>query len=591
MAGAGATKKGETARKDIWALVRENVIGRDASIETPFGRRLLTYADYTASGRGVEFIESHIRQILRHYANTHTEDDATGAITSARLHQAEATIKRLVNAGPGYKIIEEGSGTTGAVHRLQQILGLYVPPAAMDLFTKLLKQHLEGCQFDSLKSYLLSKRPVVFVGPYEHHSNEVSWRECFAEVVEIELDREGLLDLDDLEAKLSRPEYEGRRLIGAFSAASNVSGVTTPVYEVARRLHRHGALAFFDYAASAPYTEIDMRRDDEAYFDGIYFSPHKFLGGPGSSGILIIHEGVYRKDLPPTVGAGGTVDYVSFNEQAYSVDIEAREKPGTPGILQIIRAAMAMELKDLLGTRRIAARENELIHRALEKFNGCSRIEIMGNRDPDKRIPIFSFNIRVDDSYLHPRYATILLNDLFGIQSRAGCSCAGPYGHRVLHIDGQKSLKFKDRLMHGFGGLKPGWIRINFHYLMTDADYQFIMAAICFVCEYGRYFLPLYEFDIHTGGWRHRTYRAAEVTSGLEQALEDLPGAGSRGALGNARAGGEDPFREQADAKTRKALYDRYLTEAKILGEELKRSFESEKMKTTEKDLIPFVYV
>ena len=571
-------------KKDIWALVRKSIIGRDAFIDTPFGQRLVTYADYTASGRGIEFIEGYIEQILRHYANTHTEDDSTGMITTERLHKAEATIKRLINAGPEYKIIEAGSGTTGAVHRLQQILGIYIPPVAKDMFHKLLEQYMDGEQLNELEAYLLANRPVVFVGPYEHHSNEVSWRECFAEVVEIELDHEGLIDLEDLEAKLSRQEYQGRRLIGAFSAASNVSGVVTPVYEVARALHRHGAPAFFDYAAIAPYGKIDVCRDKESFFDGIYFSPHKFLGGPGSSRILIIHESVYRKDLSPTVGAGGTVVCVTFDGQAYSADIEAREKPGTPGILQSMRAALVLELKELLGTERIAARENELIHRVLEKFNTCPPIEIMGNRDPDKRIPIFSFNIRVDDSYLHPRFVTILLNDLFGIQSRAGCSCADPYGHRVLHIDGQKSLKFKDRLMHGLAGLKPGWVRINFHYLMTDTEYEFIMAAICFVCEFGKYFLPLYEFDIHTGAWRCRDYDKPEVEFGLEQALQ----------MATRQSGKLDSSEPEAAPKNQqalKALYDGYLEEAKGKAEELKKSFDAKKLRTTEKDLIPFIYV
>jgi selenocysteine lyase/cysteine desulfurase len=565
---------------DVWALVRRNIIGRDAFIDTPFGRRVVTYADYTASGQGVEFIERYIRRLLMHYANTHTEDDATGVMTTERLRRAEAPIKRLVNAGPQYKIIEAGSGTTGAVHRLQQMLGVYVPPAAADMFRTLLTGWMTGEHVDALEAHLLKNRPVVFVGPYEHHSNEVSWRECFAEVVEVELDQRGLLDLEDLEAKLSRPEYVGRRLIGAFSAASNVSGVRTPVFEVARRLHRHGALAFFDYAAIAPYGRVDVCRDEESFFDGIYFSPHKFLGGPGSSGILIIHERIYRKDLPPTVGAGGTVDYVSFDEQAYTADIEAREKPGTPGILQIMRAALALELKELLGVERIAAREDRLIHMALEKFNACSPIEIIGNRDPENRIPIFSFNIRVDDSYLHPRFVTLLLNDLFGIQSRAGCSCAGPYGHRVLHIDGQKSLRFKDRLMHGFVGLKPGWTRINFHYLMSDLEYAFIMDAICFLCTYGRYFLPLYEFDIHTGTWRCRGYEGPDIEFGLQHALQaPAPKSGLRAR------------ETTAGWNSRKALYTRYLEEARARAEELMRSFEPGKLRTTEKDLIPFVYV
>ena len=406
--------------QDFWVFVRENIIGRNAVIRTPFGKRKLTYADFTASGRGVLFIERYMQKVLELYGNTHTEDDATGMITTERLHQAEKTIKRLLKAGEQYKIIEDGTGATGAVHRLQQILGVYIPPAAKDSFQKLLARYFKGEELKPFESFLLQNRPLVFVGPYEHHSNEVSWRECLTEMVEIDLTEEGLLDLEDLEAKLSRKEYRHRWKIGAFSAASNVSGVVTPVYEVARILHRHNALAFFDFAAIAPYSEIDMCRDKESYFDGIYFSPHKFLGGPGSTGILIIHQKIYRKDLAPTIGAGGTVDYVSFDDQQYYPEIEIREKPGTPGILQIMRTALVLELKQKLDPKRILKREKELIHRALKRFNTCTPIEIMGNRDPDKRIAIFSFNIRMDTSYLHPRFVTILLNDLFGIQSRAG---------------------------------------------------------------------------------------------------------------------------------------------------------------------------
>ncbi len=232
---------------------------------------------------------------------------------------------------------------------------MYVPPAGKDMFEGLLRAGLTADGYDELEQRMRAARPVVFVGPYEHHSNEVSWRECFAEVVEIELTRGGLLDLADLEAKVTRPQLAGRRKIGAFSAASNVSGVKTPVYEVARILHAAGALAFFDFAASAPYDAIDMRRDAQSSFDAVYFSPHKFLGGPGSCGVLIFHKGIYRADLPPTVGAGGTVDFVNFDGQAYSPDIEVREKPGTPGILQTMRAALAMELKEALGTDRHCA--------------------------------------------------------------------------------------------------------------------------------------------------------------------------------------------------------------------------------------------
>jgi selenocysteine lyase/cysteine desulfurase len=556
----------------FWSFVRENIIGRDAVIQTPFGERRVTYADYTASGRGLRFIERYLERLLELYGNTHTEDDATGIVTSRRLRQAEMAIKRLLHAGDCYKIIEDGTGTTGAVHRLQQILGLYTPPAGKDLHRKLCQRWFAGEELTAFERHLMENRPVVFVGPYEHHSNEVSWRECFAEVVEIELDGQGLLDLEDLERKLSRREYSQRRRIGAFSAASNVSGLMTPVYEVARILHRHQALVFFDYAAIAPYARIDVCHGEDCFFDGIYFSPHKLLGGPGASGILIIRDRVYRHDLPPTVGAGGTVEFVNFREQDYNPEIEVREKPGTPGILQTLRAALALQVKERLGPERIEERERELARRAMERLRAHPAIEIIGNPDPDKRIPIFSFNIRVGDSYLHARFVTLLLNDLFGIQSRAGCSCAGPYGHRVLHIDEKKSRELKQAIREGHAGLKPGWARVNFHFLMTEEESDFLCAAILFVADQGKYFLPLYEFDLATGAWRHRSFPLPEVHFGLEEAL----------------AGGPGEIPRTAEAAS--AAYRAYLEGARRLAEELQTRFAKAELATTERDLIPFLY-
>jgi selenocysteine lyase/cysteine desulfurase len=556
----------------FWSFVRENIIGRDAVIQTPFGERRVTYADYTASGRGLRFIERYLERLLELYGNTHTEDDATGIVTSRRLRQAEMAIKRLLHAGDCYKIIEDGTGTTGAVHRLQQILGLYIPPAGKDLHRKLCQRWFAGEELTAFERHLMENRPVVFVGPYEHHSNEVSWRECFAEVVEIELDGQGLLDLEDLERKLSRREYSQRRRIGAFSAASNVSGLMTPVYEVARILHRHQALVFFDYAAIAPYARIDVCHGEDCFFDGIYFSPHKLLGGPGASGILIIRDRVYRHDLPPTVGAGGTVEFVNFREQDYNPEIEVREKPGTPGILQTLRAALALQVKERLGPERIEERERELARRAMERLRAHPAIELIGNPDPDKRIPIFSFNIRVGDSYLHARFVTLLLNDLFGIQSRAGCSCAGPYGHRVLHIDEKKSLELKQAIREGHAGLKPGWARVNFHFLMTEEESDFLCAAILFVADQGKYFLPLYEFDLATGAWRHRSFPLPEVHFGLEEAL----------------AGGPGEIPRTAEAAS--AAYRAYLEGARRLAEELQTRFAKAELATTERDLIPFLY-
>ncbi len=558
---------------ELWDRVRDDIIGRDAVIDTPFGRRRLTYADHTASGRAVGFIEDYVRGTLGLYGNTHTEDDATGIFTSQRLMTAEESIKRLLNADTSYKLIAVGSGTTGAVHRLQQILGVYIPPACRDMLARSASAFLGAEGYARLEAHLRDVRPVVLVGPYEHHSNEVSWRECLAEVVEVELAGNGLLDLEDLEEKASRADYKGRRLIGAFSAASNVSGVKTPVHEVARILHRHGALAFFDYAAAAPYERIDVNPGGDGYLDAVYFSPHKMLGGPGASGILVIHQKIYRTDLPPTVGAGGTVEFVNFTSQEYTPDIEAREKPGTPGIIQTLRAALAMELKEAMDPELIGRRERELSARARAAFSAVPSLELMGDVEPERRLPIFSFNIRVGASYLHPRFTAALLNDLFGIQSRAGCSCAAPYGHRILHLDQKKSELLRRAVKRGNEGLKPGWTRVNFHFLHTDEEADFICSAVTFIARRGRAFLPLYSFDIHSGSWRHKGFTPRPAAFGLQDALSGAAGA----------------HKDQAAPGTG-ALFTRYLEEAEKLADELEVKYAGVEIKNTEEDLIPFLY-
>lgn len=590
--GPAALGAPDASGADFWELVRSQVIGADAVVESPFGPRRLTYADYTASGRGVRFIEDYLTRVLEHYGNTHTEDDTTGVVTTARLSRAEETIKRLVHADELYKLVMAGSGSTGAVHRLQQILGVYLPPAGRDAFEKQIARYFSRAECRSFIRHLSDRRPVVFVGPYEHHSNEISWRECWVDVVEVDLTAEGLLDLEDLERKVSAREYGDRVKMGAFSAASNVSGVKTPVYEVARILHRHDALAFFDFAAIAPYVDIDVHRDDESYFDAIYFSPHKFLGGPGSSGVLIFHERIYRADLPPTVSGGGTVNYVWADGQDYSRDIEVRERAGTPGILQTMRASLAMELKEKLGPDRIAGREEELMARGIAALAAHPSVEIIGPTDPSVRIAILSFNIRVEKSFLHPRFVTVLLNDLFGIQSRAGCSCAGPYGHRLLHLDEHQSRVLRRRIAGGSIGLRPGWVRVNFHFLMKDEEFEFLCRAILFVAGHGRSFLPLYTFDVHSGAWAHRgegapgSVRHAPVSGargfGLDAALETC---GPR--ISPEPAAGRDTVRGPDAA----AEHERYLREALELAGRLEAEHRRLRLKTTERDLIPFVYV
>jgi selenocysteine lyase/cysteine desulfurase len=547
-----------------WDAVRESVIGKDLVIETCFGARRLLYADFTASGRAVGIVEDAINGCLACYANTHTEDDETGRTTTERLHQAEKLIKRLLNAGDDYAVIAVGAGTTGAVERLQQILGVYEPPATRDRKRRDLAAAFGTARADEIHARLRELGPVVFVGPYEHHSNELSWRESAGEVVEIELDGRGLLDLDDLERKVSDPRYASRQRIGAFSAGSNVSGVTTPAHDVARILHRHGCLAVFDFAAVAPYRRIDVNRDRESYFDAVYFSPHKFLGGPGSAGLLIFRREIYRRDLPPTFAGGGTVEFVNWDSQDYTQDIETREKAGTPGILQTLRAALALELKSKLGEQAIEEREAQLIRQAIGRLAGIPQIAIVGNAEPDNRIAILSFVVKAGDSYLHPRFVTQLLNDLFGIQSRAGCLCAGPYGHRLLHIDRARSEQFRRVIHEGKAGLKPGWTRVNFHFLMTDAEVRFLCDSIELVARKGMFFLPLYEFDIAGGGWRHRDWRPRPVEFNLQ-----------------AQAGRPPAAEPPRDA----------LAEAARVAAGLEKTFDAGTLKTTERDLVPFVYV
>ncbi len=507
-------------------FLRRELIGADAPIQTPFGERLMVYADYTASGRCLCFVENYLRQLQRIYANSHTEDDISGRSMTQLLREAEENIKRSVNAGDSGRIIAVGSGATGAIDKLQQLIGVALPPATRLLLGSLLSDAMGADQADQFKHYLQDHQPVVFVGPYEHHSNEISWRENLTTVVPVQLDADGGTDLKHLEELLRDPAYHHRKRIGSFSAASNVTGIKSPVHEIAALLHRYDAIACFDYAASAPYVQIDMNPAGEQYqgdasLDAIFISPHKFLGGPGSSGVLVFNERLYHRELPPTVSAGGTVDYVGLENQDFITHIEEREKPGTPGVLQVLKAAMVFEIKDNVTTDRIEKREHELLEKIFARWLSNPAIEILGNLDPARRVGIISFNIRANsEKFLHPKFVTTLLNDLFGIQSRAGCSCAGPYGHRLLGIDEQTSEKYRRCVTDGYSGIKPGWCRISMHYVMDDLETDFLLDAVDFVARHGRLFLRLYDFDLHDGSWSKKDAPTSLQRFSLAAALQ-----------------------------------------------------------------------
>jgi selenocysteine lyase/cysteine desulfurase len=546
-------------------FLRRELIGADAPIQTPFGERLMMYADYTASGRCLCFVENYLRQLQRIYANSHTEDDISGRSMTQLLKEAEESIKRSVNAAESGRIICVGSGATGAIDKLQQLIGVSLPPVTRQHLGTLLGNALGSDKLEIFKQYLRENQPIVFVGPYEHHSNEISWRENLATVVAVRLDSDGGIDLEHLEELLQDPAYKGRKRIGSFSAASNVTGIKSPVHEIAALLHRHDAIACFDYAASAPYVHIDMnppegQYDGDASLDAIFISPHKFLGGPGSSGVLVFNERLYHRELPPTVSAGGTVDYVGPTHQDFIERIEEREKPGTPGVLQVLKAAMVFEVKDNVTSARIEAREHELLEKIFSRWLANPAIEILGNQDPAKRVGIISFNIKSNtggsdgSQFLHPKFVTTLLNDLFGIQSRAGCSCAGPYGHRLLDINEETSEEYRSCVVEGFSGIKPGWCRVSMHYVMDDLEVDFLLDAVDFVARYGGLFMRLYDFDLFDGSWSKKEDSTRLQRFSLEAALE--AGMGEQTPM---------PYEE------RQQCYTSYLDEALKLAKKLQK--------------------
>ncbi|MGZ8660745.1 MAG: aminotransferase class V-fold PLP-dependent enzyme [Actinomycetota bacterium] len=475
--------------------VRAAVIGEDEAIATPFGLRRVTYADYTASGRSVSFIEDLIRDaVLPLYANTHTESSGTGLQTTRFREDARAIIREAVGANAEeHVVLFCGAGSTGAIHKMIDCLELRIPAGLDD-------------RYGFSSRIPADERPVVFIGPYEHHSNELPWRESIADRVTVPEDHDGRIDLAALERALIA--HAGRPVkIGSFSAASNVTGILSDVHAISVLLHRHGALSCWDFAAAAPYVDIEMSSRHGPvdagldHKDAVFISPHKFVGGPGTPGVLVARRELFHNRVPSVPG-GGTVAYVNPSEHRYLDDIEHREEGGTPAIVESIRAGLVFQLKDAVGTGAIRAREESFTHRAMHRWEENPGIEILGSHDLP-RLSIVSFVVRHEERYLHHNFVVALLNDLFGIQARGGCSCAGPYGHRLLGIDLDRSHEFEREIATGCEGIKPGWVRVNFNYFFTERVFDYVLDAVDLVATHGWRLLPRYRFDPPTGMWRH----------------------------------------------------------------------------------------
>ncbi|MEO1518640.1 MAG: aminotransferase class V-fold PLP-dependent enzyme [Bacteroidota bacterium] len=486
-----STKRSRSRRQsnqsleDYFAPYRKNVIGYKQYFGTPYGKKRIIYADWTASGRLYRPIEKMLQeQIAPFVGNTHTETTVTGCSMTQAYNLSKAIIKKHVKAQLSDILISSNSGMTGVVNKFQRILGL-----------KVHEKWRPGIEVPE------NERPIVLVSHMEHHSNQTSWLETLADVEVIRADPKGLVCLNHLQDLLER--FEDRKTkIAAVTSCSNVTGIKTPYHDIARLMHRAGGHCFVDFACSAPYIDIEMRPEDpEAHLDAIYFSPHKFLGGPATTGILIFEPTLYKNKIPDNPG-GGTVDWTNpWGEHKYLEQIEAREDGGTPAFLQTIKVALCVQLKEQMGVDNILAREQEMLQIIWPALNDMPGLHVLAD-NISKRLGIFSFYIEG----LHYNLGVKLLNDRYGIQVRGGCSCAGTYGHYLLEVSEEKSQNITSKINAGDLSDKPGWIRLSIHPVMTDKEVRYILDAIHQLCLHHHEWTNEYYYNHKTNEFVHKDF-------------------------------------------------------------------------------------
>jgi selenocysteine lyase/cysteine desulfurase len=486
----------KTALENYFTKFRRGIIGHGQTFESSFGEKEIIYADWTASGRAYQPIEELMqKEIMPFIGNTHTETTVTSTLMSKAYEQAKVIIKQHVNANADDMLIFCGSGMTAAVNKLQRIMGLRMPERMMDY----LKRDAVSLQIDELL------RPVVFVTHMEHHSNQVSWLETIATVEVIKADSNGNVDLVHFRNLLEQYEHRKNK-IAAITACSNVTGIETPYHNIAKMIHKYGGLCFVDFACSAPYVDMNMHPAEKgAHLDAIYFSPHKFLGGPGTPGVLIFNKKIYKNTIPDHPG-GGTVTYSNpWREHEYTDSIELREDGGTPPFLQGIKAAMCMRLKEQMGVENIRQREQELLQLVFDRFEKIKNIEVLAGHKRN-RLGVISFIVKG----AHYNLIVKMLNDRFGIQTRGGCSCAGTYGHMLLHVDETWSHKILIAVRAGNLLCKPGWVRLSIHPTMTNSEIELIMDAIESVAFHFEEWAKDYAYDAASNEYDFIGFEATE---------------------------------------------------------------------------------
>ena len=471
---------------------RQHIIGEGQTFESPFGKQKIIYTDWTASGRLYRPIEEKIcNEFGPFVANTHTETTVSGTAMTKAYHKAKKIIKDHVKSNDDDVLIVAGNGMTGVVNKFQRILGLKIP--------------------ENLKSFTTipeEMRPVVFVSHMEHHSNQTSWLETMAKVEVVPPDEDGLFSIENLEKLLE--DYKDYTIkIASIVGGSNVTGLQTPYHDVAKLMHQNGGVCFVDFACSAPYVDINMHpEDEEAYLDAIFFSPHKFLGGPGTSGVLVFNKKLYKNMVPDCPG-GGTVSWTNpWGEHKYIDSIEDREDGGTPGFLQTIKTALSIKLKEQMGVKNMLKREHELLDIVFSKLGSVSNINILAGQHKD-RLGVVSFYI--DD--LHYNLGVKLLNDRFGIQTRGGCSCAGTYGHFLLHVDQQMSHELTDEISIGELVRKPGWIRMSIHPTTTNDEINYVCDSIIELAKNHKAWSLDYEYSKRNNEFIHKSITTGESSS------------------------------------------------------------------------------